>query len=243
MPIHDWTRVPPNVFHHFHTAWLAEISNALNRGILPEDHYAALEQTAGEAIPDILTLRTSSDCLPSSDSAAPEGAVAVAEQPPQVEITADAKAFLMRQKRIVIHHSLGDVVALIELVSPENKRTFKSLDRFRTKVLSAIDQRQHVLILDILPPKTHDPRGMHAVIWDEFSDAVYEPPTDRPLTLASYEADDITRAYVQPVSVGGSMPPMPVFLSPGWYVEVPLEATYHEAWEGAPKPWRAMLTS
>ena len=59
--------------------------------------------------------------------------------------------------------------------------------------------------------------------------------------MASYEADDVTRAYVQPVSVGSSIPAMPVFLPPGWYVDVPLDATYREAWEGAPKPWRATL--
>jgi hypothetical protein len=239
MPIHDWTKVTPNVFHHFHSAWLAEISKALNRGILPEDHFAALEQRAGEAVPDVITLRSGGAKPPFSSS--DEGAVAVAEKPPKVDIRADAQLFLARQKRIVIHHALGDVVAFIELVSPENKRTAKSLDRFLLKILSALDQGLHVLVLDILPPGKHDPHGMHDVIWQELSDEPFEPPPGRRLTLASYEADDIKHAYVQPVAVGQNLPPMPIFLDPGWYVDVPLESTYEEAWGGTPRPWREML--
>jgi hypothetical protein len=33
MPVHDWAKVPAGTFHHFHTLWLTEISNALNAGI------------------------------------------------------------------------------------------------------------------------------------------------------------------------------------------------------------------
>jgi hypothetical protein len=242
MPVHDWTKVTPNVFHHFHSAWLAEISKALNRGILPEDHFAALEQRAGEAVPDVITLRTSSENSKSPFTGFDDGAVAVAEKPPKVDIKADAELFLARQKRIVIHHALGDVVAFIELISPENKRTPKTLDRFLLKVLSALDQGLHVLVLDVLPPGKHDPQGMHGVIWQELSDEPYEPPAGRPLTLASYEADDIKHAYVQPIAVGDPLPPMPIFLDPGWYVDVPLEETYEQAWEGAPRQWREMLT-
>ena len=83
---------------------------------------------------------------------------------------------------------------------------------------------------------------MHGVIWHELSDEPYEPPPDRPLTLASYEADDIKHAYVQPIAVGDTLPPMPIFLDPGWYVDVPLEETYQQAWEGTPRQWREMFT-
>jgi hypothetical protein len=29
MPVHDWTRVSAGTFHHFHQAWIVEISNSL----------------------------------------------------------------------------------------------------------------------------------------------------------------------------------------------------------------------
>ena len=49
MPIHDWTRVPAGIFHHFHGRWIAAICDALNEGLLPGDYYALAEQVAGDS--------------------------------------------------------------------------------------------------------------------------------------------------------------------------------------------------
>jgi hypothetical protein len=38
MPVHDWRRVDAGIFHHFHLGWIAELSRALNRGLLPPDY-------------------------------------------------------------------------------------------------------------------------------------------------------------------------------------------------------------
>jgi hypothetical protein len=46
MPIHDWTRVPPDTWHDFHVAWTVELRNALNGGLLPSAYYARVEQIA-----------------------------------------------------------------------------------------------------------------------------------------------------------------------------------------------------
>src|SRR4051794_5922539 len=58
MPVHDWSRVDAGTFHHFHSLWIAEISNALNDGLLPPDYYAMAEQVVGGTIPDVLTLQS-----------------------------------------------------------------------------------------------------------------------------------------------------------------------------------------
>jgi hypothetical protein len=34
---------------------------------------------------------------------------------------------------------------------------------------------------------------------------------------------------------------MPLFLASGWYVNVPLEATYQAAWRGVPRRFREVL--
>jgi hypothetical protein len=47
MPIHDWTRVDAGVFHDFHNAWITHLSQALNGGLLPPDHYALGEPITG----------------------------------------------------------------------------------------------------------------------------------------------------------------------------------------------------
>src|SRR5689334_23707113 len=53
MPVHDWSRVGAGIFHDFHCAWIVEIRNALNGGLLPPDHDAMAEQIIGyERSPD-----------------------------------------------------------------------------------------------------------------------------------------------------------------------------------------------
>ena len=37
------------------------------------------------------------------------------------------------------------------------------------------------------------------------------------------------------------LPDMPLFLRPGWYVNVPLEATYLTAYHGFPERWRRVV--
>ena len=54
MPIHDWTRVAAGTWHDFHLAWIAEVRNALNGGLLPPSYDAQAEQIAGPLGPDVL---------------------------------------------------------------------------------------------------------------------------------------------------------------------------------------------
>ena len=44
MPIHDWTKVTPGIFHDFHGYWIQVLKRALNDGLLPQDCYALSEQ-------------------------------------------------------------------------------------------------------------------------------------------------------------------------------------------------------
>jgi len=56
MPIHDWTKVKPGVFHALHHGWIEEIASALNAGLLPPDFYALPKQREGGFGPDVLAL-------------------------------------------------------------------------------------------------------------------------------------------------------------------------------------------
>lgn len=57
MPMHDWERVEAGIYHDFHHEWISDIKGALNRGILPPNHYALAEQVAAGFGPDVLTLQ------------------------------------------------------------------------------------------------------------------------------------------------------------------------------------------
>ena len=153
---------------------------------------------------------------------------------------------LYRRKKswIAVRHVSGDrVVAIVEVVSPGNKSTAQALEKFVQKIAEFLERGIHFLILDLISPGRHDPRGIHSAIWDYIDGRPYSPPPDKPLTVASYESGLVTQAYVVPVAVGDVLPDMPLFLEPGGCVEVPLEASYQSAWEAVPRRWKGVLES
>jgi Protein of unknown function (DUF4058) len=245
MPVHDWTRVTPVMFHDFHGSWITHLKEALNGGLLPESYFAASEQSASEAIPDVLTLQASDGAgWFAGESELPAGAVAIAEAPPKVSLTVEAESEICvdLQRTVVIRHSSNDrIVALIEIVSPGNKQSRMRFDDFLRKVASAIKSGYHLLIIDLFPPGKHDPAGIHGAIWEYIEGNGFEQPADRPLTLAAYKAGLVPTAYVEPIAVGSELPEMPLCLNPAYYVNVPLEVTYRQSWAGFPARWKNLM--
>jgi hypothetical protein len=224
MPMHDWTRVSAGTYHDFHCAWLAEIRLRLNEGLLPEDHYAQVEQIMEGTTADLLALRESGPA-PAEPT---EAGVAVAAAPPRVRFTETLAedVYAARARRVIIRHSSEDrMVAVLELVSPGNKSAKHPFRTFVRKSLSIIRQGVHLLVIDPFPPTKRDPKGMHGAIWGEMG-GKYEPPPDKPLTMASYTAGLVKRAYIEPFAVGDALAPMPIFLDPEHYVPAPLEESY-----------------
>ena len=54
MPIHDWTRVRANRFHHFHQTWITNLAASLNAGQLPPGFFALAEQRQSHRKPTSL---------------------------------------------------------------------------------------------------------------------------------------------------------------------------------------------
>ncbi len=242
MPIHDWTRVTAGTFHDFHNAWLVEIRNALNTGVLPAEFYAQTEQVAGELNPDVLTLQAGS--TNEEQGSGLRGATAVADMPPRVHlrVEAEADALTRRKRALVIRHSSGDrIVAFLEIVSPGNKSARHAFRRLVDRAAGLVSQGYHLLLIDLIPPGPRDPQGIHGAIWGELCEDDYTAPPGKPLTLVSYDAGYPPTAYVEPVAVGDVLPDVPLFLAHGWYVNVPLEATYQAAYRGVPQRWKAVL--
>jgi hypothetical protein len=245
MPIHDWTRVTAGTFHDFHLAWIAAIRNALNGGILPSDYYAMAEQIAGPLGPDVLTLQALQNSDGADTTFTPGGGpLALATAVPRVRFTSEGGMddFILKRRTLVIHHTSDDrIVALLEIVSPGNKASRHALRAFLEKALEALYRGYHLLIVDLHPPGNRSPNGIHAAIWGEFNDDLFQLPADKPLTLVSYSAGEVKRAFIEPVAVGDELPQMPLFLEPEQYVNVPLQETYQAAYEGVPRRWKRVL--
>lgn len=134
----------------------------------------------------------------------------MAEAPPRIkrvaQLETEAEAFARRGNRIVIRHARGRPVAVIEVVSPGNKDRDHSVRRFAGQVRDFLNRSVGVMIVDLFPP-------------------------GRPLAVVSYDAGEPLTSYLEPLAIGDCLPVAPLFLDAGYYVPLPLEATYQAAWD------------
>ena len=129
------------------------------------------------------------------------------------------------RRTLAIRHVRGHrLVALVEIVSPANKDRVAHVEELADKIENALRLGLHVLLLDLFPPGSSEPRGLHGVLWQRFDDGGPRPD-----------------AYVEHLAVGTALTPMPLFLSIERYINVPLETTYQAAYRGVPAFYRDIL--
>ena len=228
MPIHDWTRVPAGTFHFFHQRWISALADALNTGGLPEGYFAMSEVDAKGPIPDVLALKAQ----PPTPPGGPAG-VAVLDNPPRARVVTrgeNTAGYARRADRLSVYLPQGELIAVIEIVSPGNKDSTNAMKSFVRKTSKLLRRGVHLLIVDLFPPSSRDPHGIHKPIWAPFKEEPFELPSDKPFTLAAYAAGPEKVAYVENVAVGDRLPEMPIFLTPDRYVYCPLEASYQVTW-------------
>ena len=240
MPIHDWTHVRAGLFHHFHQDWSIEIARALNRDALPSDFSALVEQHVGGPEPDVIAVE-----LESASQKTREGGTVATMEAPRTRlvrtISDEASHYAAKANRISIRHALGDVVAVIEIVSPGNKSSRGALRSLIEKSVELLRSGVHLLVVDLFPPSDRDPQGIHPLISDEFTAEEFELPAGTQLTFVSYHAADELTAYIEPVAVGDEVPDMPLFLTRKLHVTAPLAATYQATWEACPAAVRELV--
>jgi len=209
MPLHDWSKVPSGLHHHFHQRWSTSICDALNRNLLPTNFEALIEQRSGPLESDVLTVDTNS-----------------------------SQIYAQRANRVAIKQKLGRTVAVIEIVSPGNKDSRAAFEDFVDNAIDFLRKGIHLLVIDPFPPGKRDPFGIHKAIWDMIEEEDFELPPEQNRIFASYVAGPEKVAYVEPVGVGQELPDMPVFITESTHVLVPLGPTYDEAWRLSPEPFR-----
>ena len=259
MPLHDWSRVESGIFHDFQTAWIAEIRNALNAGLLPGDYYALAEQHAGGFIADILALHTPprpEDLQPPTPPPIGSGGgTAVAEAPPRAHLEESIELAIkdLRRSLSIRHVRTHKIVALLEIVSPANKDRPAHLEEFSVKTADALGRGINVLVVDLFATGKHDPMGVHYSIRDRIAPLADPPQRASPRsTLASYRVDgrrivmyvehpQLEHPQLEHPQQDAQLPEMPIFLNAEYYVNVPLEATYIEAWHGMPAFWKKVI--
>jgi hypothetical protein len=239
VPVHDWSRVDPDIFHDFHTVWTGAIQGALNNGALPDGYYALTEQHFGRPLIETLAPKPSPVTVRGTQVPISDRSLA-----PVLRRQSFARAARTLRRSLAVRHVSGHrLVALLEIVSPANKDRASHVNELAAKVDSALAAGVHVLLVDLLPPGAHDPQGMHAAVLAEMDllDEPYDLPPGRVLSLATYVAGPRIEVLVNHLRVGVALPDMPLFLRPPQYVNVPLEDTYQAAYRGMPAFWRDVL--
>jgi hypothetical protein len=242
VPIHDWARVDAGLFPAFHQRWISALCDDFNGGRLPPGYFALPEQSIGGPIPDVLTLKLDTGV---HSGLGPNQGIAVAVAPPPAKHVrrSEADTYARKADLIAVRHRHGNVVAVVEIVSPGNKASQNELRAFVQKSADLIRQGVHLLVIDLFPPSKRDPHGIHKAIWDEFVEEDFEFSQHKPLILAAYDAGPPHVAYVEPIAVGDTLPNMPLFLKPEYYVPTLLEATYQTSWNVFPAPLKGLLES
>lgn len=236
MPIHDWTRVTANLFHNFHQDWSMQVVRQLNAGLLPDGYAALAEQRTRDTEPDVMTLRQ-------FGHTASSGGVAVATKPAPAKLTiqAERQRYAELANRITIRHKDGEIVSIIEIVSPGNKDGTLALNRLVEKFARFIQAGIQIAFIDLFPPTRRDPNGLHPLIWEQFHDCDYRQPMDQPLCCASYSIGSKDTAHITPVAVGEVLPVLPVFLNESSYVLCPIEDSYRNCWDAFPSLYKKPL--
>jgi hypothetical protein len=240
MPIHDWTRVPSGLFHHFHQQWTIEIAKALNEGILPKGLSALVEQRSGPREADVLAIESwARSRRTRTDNSS--GLLTVERPTAKFTYRTTKEIYAGRANRIAIKHHLGRTVAVIEILSPGNKDSRAAVRDFVDKALDFLRAGVHLLLVDLFPPTPRDPLGMHKLLWDEISDEPFAFPAGKDRIVASYETGAEKAAFVEPIAVGDALPNMALFVAEGMHVKVPLESTYQTAWAACPEAMRVAV--
>jgi hypothetical protein len=177
MPLHDWTRVPPGLFHDFHQSWSIRITDALNAGCLPKGVAALVEPRIGPRESDVLAIERKTGL---GMDAAREGGVLTLERPVTRIVRQSSKEiYAGRANRIVVRHHLGRIIVVIEIVSPGNKDSRAALRDLTKPMIEFLRGGIHVLVIDLFPPAPRDPSGIHKAIWDEIEEEPFVFPSDK----------------------------------------------------------------
>jgi len=157
-------------------------------------------------------------------------------------IESERAIYADKADRIAIRHLTNDrLVAVIEIISAGNKWTRPAIDQLENKVQTLLGEGVHVLLVDLIRSSKQAPWGLPKFFG--FSDHKSDPETteEKPFSLMSIRAAYCPEAFIELVGVDDELKSMPLFLTEGRYILVPLEETYEAAWEGVPAPWKIKL--
>ncbi|MBL8849541.1 MAG: hypothetical protein JNG89_07650 [Planctomycetaceae bacterium] len=206
----------------FHSAWATLLAIDLNRR-LPEGWFA--EPTVHWGIE--VDVGTFEETQAYAGVAGPREGEAAWTPPAPLKTIGFALTTDIVEVRI--HHDFGDVplVGAIEFVSPANKDRPETRDAFVSKCDHYLRDGIGLVIVDVV---TDDSANLHSLLVERFGEQ--DLPNDSTYSSAYHplqrnESHELDLWY-QPLTVGGDLPSMPLYIREGPCVRVNLADTYQQ---------------
>jgi len=231
MPLHDWNELTD--WETVHTAWILELHRWL-KPRLPPGYRSSLATVPALVVapiplhPDVSVRRQAE----ASTSALPNGPASpssddLAELAPDEEVALAA----LDPARAVFVTRAGNLVAVIELISPGNKDRPETRRSTTDRFLGYLTHGIHLLFVDV------HPRPLGFSFPDDVAAAVQSPSAPCPAPCAvSYRVGGPGPAgglylatWRRPLAVGAMLPTLPLLLTRDLRVSVDLEPTYMRA--------------
>jgi hypothetical protein len=236
MPLLDHFHPPLSTGHRwesFHALWAATLTFALNERVLPSGYFAEAQVHVGNRIEvDVATL----EHLSTSPSPSSDGGTATLSAPvwaPPVPALV-LPAVFPDELEVLVYNSEGGptLVAAVELVSPGNKDRAEYRQAFAIKCASHLQQGVGVVVVDVV---TSRQANLHDELVRLLGQApAFTFPGGAPLYAVAYRparrpAGDQIDVWPAPLTVGQTLPIMPLPLRGFGCVPLDLETSYTEA--------------
>jgi hypothetical protein len=223
MPLRDHFHPPVNDTHSWdevHGQWPGEIVRGL-RNILPAGVRAAPNVRLGDE----------SATAPDTDEG---GTATLATLAPTLTVEADLSGQDEYEVRIYDAERGRVLVAAIEIVSPSNKDRPASREVFVGKLTTLLQQGICVSVVDLVSARQANLYAELLTLLGRSDPSLGEtPPALYAVTLRARKRPRqqaaLLDAWFYPMTVGQSLPTLPIWLAPALRVMLPLETSYEEA--------------
>ncbi|HEV3078665.1 MAG TPA: DUF4058 family protein [Gemmataceae bacterium] len=232
MPLLDHFRPPLSQRRHwdsFHGAWAEAMAIMLNQSLLPDRFVAEARVKLGGQIEIDVGTFTEDGTAPSSES----GGVAVWAPPrPVASAPLDFQDTDLFEVQVLREEEGPRLVAAIELVSPANKDRPANRRMFAIKCASYLQSGVSVIVVDVVTERS---ANLHAELLELLQ---------TPLTTAGAGSHDLyavahrtvvasqglhLEVWAHHLSLGDSLPTLPLWLQPDLCLPLDLESSYQAA--------------
>ncbi|HUG90538.1 MAG TPA: DUF4058 family protein [Planctomycetaceae bacterium] len=211
-------------WHSFHNSWATYIAADLNRR-LPEGWFAEANVQFGIEI-DVAAFEDSCAGLAGTTSSASDATECWSPGSPGLTVALPVLSDVVEVR--VYDSQAGPVLAgAVELISPSNKDRTEQRDAFVSKCASYVQNGVGLVIVDVV---TSRKANLHTALLQRLFVPV-EAADEEGLYAAAYHPvrrgdEPLLDLWHEPLSVGGPLPHVPLWLRGGPVLPVDLEGTY-----------------